>query len=275
MGNSLGVSWPATYRKLFGQSSNRRQAPAWTVLAQVTVTCTCWLDVICVPNSVRVSRLMVVSGRNAAMSRSKLRVRRLASAAWIGAAMVCLASTQVLAQQGSLLPFFKPTIEDVAPGVDHGNSDKRLPEDLQRQAVFYRSHHPAGTIVIETSERHLYLIESETRALRYGIGVGRDGFTWAGLLQITRKAEWPDWHPPPEMIARQPYLPRFMAGGPGNPLGARAMHLGNTVYRIHGTNAPETIGHAVSSGCFRLVNDDVADLYGRVPVGTRVIVRQN
>jgi lipoprotein-anchoring transpeptidase ErfK/SrfK len=111
--------------------------------------------------------------------------------------------------------------------------------------------------------------------LRYGIGVGRDGFTWAGLLQITHKAEWPDWHPPPEMIARQPYLPRFMAGGPGNPLGARAMHLGNTVYRIHGTNAPETIGHAVSSGCFRLVNDDVADLYGRVPVGTRVIVRQN
>ena len=209
------------------------------------------------------------------MSRSKLRVRRRASTAWIGAAIVCLASTQVPAQQGSLLPFFKPTMEDVAPGVDHGNSDKRLPEDLQRQAVFYRSHHPAGTIVIETSERHLYLIESDTRALRYGIGVGRDGFTWAGLLQITRKAEWPDWHPPPEMIARQPYLPRFMAGGPGNPLGARAMHLGNTVYRIHGTNAPETIGHAVSSGCFRLVNDDVADLYGRVPVGTRVIVRQN
>ena len=103
-----------------------------------------------------------------------------------------------------------------------------------------RRCHPTGTIVIETSERHLYLIESETRALRYGIGVGRDGFTWAGLLQITRKAEWPDWHPPPEMIARQPYLPRFMAGGPGNPLGARAMHLGNTVYRIHGTNAPET-----------------------------------
>jgi len=127
-------------------------------------------------------------------------VRRRASTAWIGAAIVCLASTQVLAQQGSLLPFFKPTMEDVAPGVDHGNSDKRLPEDLQRQAVFYRSQHPAGTIVIETSERHLYLIESETRALRYGIGVGRDGFTWAGLLQITRKTEWPDWHPPPERL---------------------------------------------------------------------------
>ena len=209
------------------------------------------------------------------MSGSKRWVHGRASTALIGAAIICLASTQVPAQQGSLLPFFQPTMEDVAPGVDHGNSDKRLPEDLQRQAVFYRSQHPTGTIVIETSERHLYLIESETRALRYGIGVGRDGFTWAGLLQITRKTEWPDWHPPPEMIARQPYLPRFMAGGPGNPLGARAMHLGNTVYRIHGTNAPETIGHAVSSGCFRLVNDDVADLYGRVPVGTRVIVRQN
>jgi lipoprotein-anchoring transpeptidase ErfK/SrfK len=135
---------------------------------------------------------MVVSGRNAAMSRSKRWVHRRASTALIGAAIVCLASTQVPAQQGSLLPFFQPTMEDVAPGVDHGNSDKRLPEDLQRQAVFYRSHHPTGTIVIETSERHLYLIESETRALRYGIGVGRDGFTWAGLLQITRKSEWPD-----------------------------------------------------------------------------------
>jgi lipoprotein-anchoring transpeptidase ErfK/SrfK len=170
---------------------------------------------------------------------------------------------------------YQPTIQDAAPGVDHGNSDDNLPEQFQRQAVFYRSQHPVGTIIIDTSERHLYLIESQTRALRYGIGVGRDGFTWAGLLQITRKAEWPDWRPPPEMITRQPYLPRFMAGGPGNPLGARAMYLGNTVYRIHGTNAPETIGHAVSSGCFRLVNDDIVDLYDRVPIGTHVIVRQN
>jgi lipoprotein-anchoring transpeptidase ErfK/SrfK len=170
---------------------------------------------------------------------------------------------------------FTPTIEEPPPGVDHGNTSDNLPDQYQRQAVYYRSQHPVGTIIIETSERHLYLIESETRALRYGIGVGRDGFTWSGLLQITKKAEWPDWHPPPEMIARQPYLPRFMAGGPGNPLGARAMHLGNTVYRIHGTNAPETIGHAVSSGCFRLVNEDVMDLYDRVPIGTRVIVRQN
>jgi lipoprotein-anchoring transpeptidase ErfK/SrfK len=212
---------------------------------------------------------------NAAMMQAALmkglagRVRELV---WVGAAVLCVLPTPAPAD---FLDIFRPTMEDVAPGVDHGNSDTNLAEQYQRQAVFYRSQNPVGTIIIDTSERHLYLIESETRALRYGIGVGRDGFTWAGLLQITRKMEWPDWHPPPEMIERQPYLPRFMAGGPGNPLGARAMYLGNTVYRIHGTNAPETIGQAVSSGCFRLVNDDVIDLYGRVPVGTHVIVRQN
>jgi lipoprotein-anchoring transpeptidase ErfK/SrfK len=200
-------------------------------------------------------------------------------AAWIGAAVVCIASAPVVAetrpQWSQSLSNFQPTIEEPAPGVDHGNSSDDLADQFQRQAVYYRSQHPVGTIIIDTAERHLYLIESETRALRYGIGVGRDGFTWAGLLTITRKQEWPDWRPPPEMIERQPYLPRFMAGGPGNPLGARAMYLGNTVYRIHGTNAPETIGHAVSSGCFRLVNDDVIDLYDRTPIGTRVIVRQN
>lgn len=197
--------------------------------------------------------------------------------AWIGAALVlCLLSTPVAAQPRSQPPAnFQPTMDDVPPGVDHGNTNDDLPEQFQRQAVFYRSQHPVGTIIIDTTERHLYLIESETRALRYGIGVGREGLTRAGLLLISRKVEWPDWQPPADLIAREPYLPRFMAGGPGNPLGARAMNLGNTDYRIHGTNAPETIGHAVSSGCFRLVNDDVMDLYDRVPVGTRVIVRQN
>ena len=185
---------------------------------------------------------------------------------------VCLLTAPASTQPR--LPF-TPTIEEPPPGVDHGNTSDNLADQYQRQAVYYRSQHPVGTIIIETRERHLYLIESETRALRYGIGVGRDGFTWSGLLQISRKSEWPDWHPPPEMIERQPYLPRFMAGGPGNPLGARAMYLGSTVYRIHGTNAPETIGHAVSSGCFRLVNEDVIDLYDRVAVGTHVIVRQN
>ena len=173
-------------------------------------------------------------------------------------------------------PFqFQPTAQDVDPGVDHGNTEAGLPYEYQKQMVFYRSQQPPGTIIIDTQERHLYLIQDPTHAMRYGIGVGRDGFTWQGLLQISRKAEWPDWHPPPEMIERQPYLPRFMAGGPGNPLGARAMYLGATVYRIHGTNAPETIGQAVSSGCFRLVNDDVIDLYSRVNVGTKVIVRQD
>ena len=140
---------------------------------------------------------------------------------------------------------------------------------------FYRSQQSPGVIIVNTVERHLYLIQDSAHAIRYGIGVGREGFTWQGLLSISRKAQWPDWHPPPEMIERQPYLPRFMAGGPGNPLGARAMYLGNTAYRIHGTNAPETIGQAVSSGCFRLVNDDVTDLYDRVSVGTKVIVRQD
>jgi lipoprotein-anchoring transpeptidase ErfK/SrfK len=165
-----------------------------------------------------------------------------------------------------------PTHQDVAPGVDQG-SEERLPYEYRRQPVFYRSHEVPGTIIIDTSERFLYLIRSSTSAIRYGIGVGRDGFTWTGILKITRKAEWPDWTPPAEMIARQPYLPRFMAGGPGNPMGARALYLGATVYRIHGTNAPETIGHAVSSGCFRLVNSEISDLYERVPVGTKVIVR--
>jgi lipoprotein-anchoring transpeptidase ErfK/SrfK len=196
----------------------------------------------------------------------------------IGAAFLCLTSAQVPAQPGphSSAPVYQypVTAPDVDPGVDHGNNAS-LPEEFQKQLVLYRSLQPPGTIIIDTQERHLYLIQDETHALRYGIGVGRDGFTWQGLLQISRKAEWPDWHPPPEMIERQPYLPRFMAGGPGNPLGARAMYLGNTVYRIHGTNAPETIGQAVSSGCFRLVNDDVIDLYGRVQVGTHVIVRQD
>jgi lipoprotein-anchoring transpeptidase ErfK/SrfK len=209
------------------------------------------------------------------MSRLKANTSANRLTVWIGAAVLSFLSAQAMAQQPFPFPFFQPTMEDVAPGVDHGNSDRSLPEDFQRQAVFYRSQHPPGTIIVETTERHLYVIENETRALRYGIGVGRDGFTWAGLLKITRKTEWPDWRPPPEMIERQPYLPRFMAGGPGNPLGARAMYLGNTIYRIHGTNAPETIGQAVSSGCFRLVNDDVADLYNRVPVGTHVIVRHN
>jgi lipoprotein-anchoring transpeptidase ErfK/SrfK len=163
---------------------------------------------------------------------------------------------------------------DDQPGHVPSATDEQLSSAYQRQSVYFRTVEPAGTVIIHTSERFLYVVQGNNRAMRYGIGVGRDGFQWAGLQRISRKAEWPDWIPPPEMIERQPYLPRFMAGGPGNPLGARALYLGNTVYRIHGTNQPQTIGHAVSSGCFRLVNNDVVDLYDRVPVGTKVVIRQ-
>ena len=150
--------------------------------------------------------------------------------------------------------------------------DAQLPDRLRRQVVSYDSNQPAGTIVIDTANTYLYYVLGSGRAMRYGVGVGREGFTWAGTQTITRKAEWPDWHPPAQMIARQPYLPRFMAGGPGNPLGARAMYLGSTEYRIHGTNDPSTIGKFVSSGCIRLTNEDVEDLFSRVRIGSRVVV---
>ena len=154
------------------------------------------------------------------------------------------------------------------------NEAQSEPSDLaanfHRQVVNYPRNFAAGTVIIDTSQTYLYYVLSDGKAIRYGIGVGRDGFTWSGTESITRKAEWPDWIPPKEMIARQPYLARFTAGGEGNPLGARAMYLGNTVYRIHGTNMPETIGKKVSSGCIRMLNVDVTDLYGRVNVGTNL-----
>ena len=149
---------------------------------------------------------------------------------------------------------------------------QELAPQLRRRVVDYPTREAAGTIVIDTPNTRLYLVLGSGKALRYGIGVGREGFTWAGVKAIERKAEWPDWIPPAEMLERQPYLPRFMAGGPGNPLGARAMYLGGTVYRIHGTNDPATIGKRVSSGCLRMLNEDVTDLYSRVGVGTKVIV---
>src|SRR5262245_57061346 len=144
--------------------------------------------------------------------------------------------------------------------------------DLRRQIVSYRTNEAPGTIIIDTPNTYLYLVLPGGKAMRYGIGVGREGFTWSGTKTIERKAEWPDWTPPPQMIHRQPYLPRFVAGGPSNPLGARAMYLSDSVYRIHGTNAPETIGGFVSSGCIRLLNEDVMDFYNRVHVGTKVVV---
>jgi lipoprotein-anchoring transpeptidase ErfK/SrfK len=148
----------------------------------------------------------------------------------------------------------------------------QLAPNLRRQEVGFATKEPAGTLIVDTPNTYLYYVLGGGRAIRYGVRVGRDGFTWTGVQKISRKAEWPDWHPPTEMIERQPYLPRFMAGGPGNPLGARAMYLGNTVYRIHGTNQPSTIGKFVSSGCIGMLNEDVSDLFDRVKVGTRVVV---
>jgi lipoprotein-anchoring transpeptidase ErfK/SrfK len=168
-----------------------------------------------------------------------------------------------------------PSDNMVAPeepaATDDGNGSV-LPERLRRTVVSLDTREAPGTVIIDTGNTALYYVLGQGRAIRYGVGVGREGFTWAGVQTITRKAEWPDWHPPAQMIARQPYLPRFMAGGPGNPLGARAMYLGSSEYRIHGTNDPTTIGKFVSSGCIRLTNEDVSDLFSRVDVGTRVVV---
>ena len=151
-------------------------------------------------------------------------------------------------------------------------SDDAFPDQLQRHIVNYSSTQPPGTVVVDTPNTYLYYVIGGGKAIRYGIGVGREGFTWSGVKTVDQKSEWPDWTPPSEMIQRQPYLPRFMAGGPQNPLGARAIYLSGTLYRIHGTNAPSTIGKHVSSGCIRMLNEDVIDLYARVSIGTKVVV---
>src|ERR1700674_2286840 len=163
----------------------------------------------------------------------------------------------------------QPTVQRPSEGTQDA---AEVPARLRRQIVDFPAGEASGTIVIDTPNTYLYYVLGAGKAIRYGIGVGREGFTWSGVQSVARKAEWPDWTPPAEMVARQPYLPRFMAGGLGNPLGARAMYLGGTIYRIHGTNQPSTIGGQVSSGCIRMVNEDVIDLYGRVDVGTKVVV---
>jgi lipoprotein-anchoring transpeptidase ErfK/SrfK len=165
-----------------------------------------------------------------------------------------------------------PTPPDQSIAAQPATEPSNLPEQLRRTVVDYTGKEPAGTIVVDTPNTYLYLILGQGKAMRYGIGVGREGFTWSGTERISHMAEWPDWHPPPEMIERQPYLPRFVAGGEGNPLGARALYLGKTEYRIHGTNQPASIGTFGSSGCIRMTNEDVTDLYGRVQLGTRVVV---
>jgi lipoprotein-anchoring transpeptidase ErfK/SrfK len=202
------------------------------------------------------------------------------------AAALSFAGAALIATQASANPFalFAPLMQPmpqqqvapqivepaIAPEADESNFE--LPARFKRQVVDYRTNEAPGTVIVDTPNTYLYLVMGNGKAMRYGIGVGREGFTWTGVKAIDRKAEWPDWHPPAEMLQRQPYLPRFMAGGPGNPLGARAMYLGGTVYRIHGTIQPSTIGSQVSSGCIRLTNADVSDLYERVKVGARVVV---
>jgi len=186
--------------------------------------------------------------------------------AWLFAAVTVLAAGQAQAQGMDMRD-----IMGGGPNFRSGGSGGSSP--IQRTTVNFTGAYAPGTIYINTSERRLYLVLGNGQALRYGIGVGRDGFRWSGTHRITAKKEWPSWTPPSQMLARRPDLPRHMAGGIDNPLGARAMYLGSTLYRIHGSNEPETIGQAVSSGCFRMTNDDVTDLYGRVGVGTTVIVK--
>jgi lipoprotein-anchoring transpeptidase ErfK/SrfK len=197
----------------------------------------------------------------------------LGAALMLSPALLSSASAQMLGYASTPQSYFPSDNIMVTPAEPADEADGSvMPERLRRTIVSFNTREAPGTIVIDTGNTALYYVLGQGRAVRYGVGVGREGFTWAGVQTISRKAEWPDWTPPAEMIARQPYLPRFVAGGPGNPLGARAMYLGSSVYRIHGTNDPSTIGKFVSSGCIRLTNEDVADLFSRVNVGTKVVV---
>jgi lipoprotein-anchoring transpeptidase ErfK/SrfK len=210
---------------------------------------------------------------------STIRSRRLYGVVLV-TGLLTIPAAPAFAQALAFMPFQQqaPAFPQYAPQPqqpDEGTADSQLPAQFHRQVVSYQTTEAPGTIIIDTAHTFLYLTLGSGRALRYGIGVGRQGFTWTGVETITRKAEWPDWTPPAAMIARQPYLPRWVGGGPGNPLGARALYLGNTDYRIHGTNDPTTIGQHVSSGCIRLENGDVEDLYSRVGIGTKVIVLPN
>ncbi len=205
-------------------------------------------------------------------ARRTLAVAAVIAAAGMGPAHAQTMSYRTLGyadpSQESLMP------DDRLPGAldDERQSATAIPDRLRRAVVAFNTREAPGTIIIDTRNTQLYYVLGNNRAIRYGVGVGREGFTWSGVKTIARKAEWPDWRPPVAMIARQPYLPRFMAGGPGNPLGAAAIYLGSSDYRIHGTNDPSTIGKFVSSGCIRLTNDDIRDLYSRARIGAKVIV---
>jgi lipoprotein-anchoring transpeptidase ErfK/SrfK len=198
-----------------------------------------------------------------------------ATGAFAFGGMLLLASTAFSGAASAQALSYAPTDQDAVPQDSAANpaeGDSVVPERLRRAVINFGTSEAPGTVIIDTSNTVLYYVLGGGRAMRYGVGVGREGFTWSGVQTVSRKAEWPDWHPPAQMIARQPYLPRFMAGGPGNPLGARAMYLGASEYRIHGTNDPSTIGKFVSSGCIRLTNADITDLFNRVNVGTKVVV---
>jgi lipoprotein-anchoring transpeptidase ErfK/SrfK len=209
------------------------------------------------------------------MTQSIATRRRSVSRSGLLLAALLIAPAIVPVSASAQMLGFAPAPQNSFPS-DYVTSDEDasapLPDRLRRTTVAFDTREAPGTIIIDTGGTALYYVLGQGRAIRYGVGVGREGFTWAGVQTISRKAEWPDWHPPAEMVARQPYLPRFMAGGPGNPLGARAMYLGSSVYRIHGTNDPSTIGKFVSSGCIRMTNEDVIDLFSRVDVGTKVVV---
>jgi lipoprotein-anchoring transpeptidase ErfK/SrfK len=200
-----------------------------------------------------------------------------AAATVISTLILTAISTTVRAAALFPFPFLQPPQFEQSPGAAQVQPQFEydgtpVSARFKRQVVSYETQEAPGTIIIDTPNTYLYLVLGNGQAIRYGIGIGRDGFTWSGVQSITRKAEWPSWTPPAQMIRRQPYLPRHMPGGIDNPLGARAIYLGNTMYRIHGTNAPETIGTHVSSGCLRLTNEDITDLYSRVGVGSKVIV---
>lgn len=211
-------------------------------------------------------------------------MRRFTQTALASIAFACIAVPASAAVNQPGLPFFLApffqSAQPAGPAVAAYQPETRQPnyqpqETVRgptRDIVAYNGRHAPGTIVINTSERRLYLVMAGGRAMRYAVGVGREGFQWSGTQKITNKQEWPDWRPPAEMLQRRPDLPRYMAGGPTNPLGARALYLGASMYRIHGSNEPETIGTAVSSGCIRMLNEDVVDLYNRVKVGTQVVV---
>jgi len=191
----------------------------------------------------------------------------------IRAFALLFAAVTVLAGAGHAQAQERGFFEIFGGGPNFGGGGYGGSSPIQRSTVSFNGNYAPGTIYINTAERRLYLVLANGQAIRYGIGVGRDGFRWSGTHRITAKKEWPSWTPPAQMLRRRPDLPRHMAGGIDNPLGARAMYLGSTLYRIHGSNEPETIGQAVSSGCFRMTNEDVTDLYSRVPVGTPVIVK--